>query len=65
MELVEVLNKETGERGVIRRDWFENPAINAGILEEVESDQKPYVRELFRSRMEPTHTPGPEIEEEN
>jgi hypothetical protein len=65
MEFVEVRNKHNGQRGTIRRDWFENPAINAGVLEEVESDQKPYVRELFRSRMEPTHTPGPEIEEEN
>ena len=64
MEFVEVRNKHNGQRGTIRRDWFENPAINAGILEEVEPDQKPYVRELYRSRMEPTHVPGrPEIPE--
>jgi hypothetical protein len=64
MEIVEVMNKHTGARGSIRRDWFENPAINAGVLEEVDASQKPYVSELYRSRMEPTHLPGPTIDPE-
>lgn len=49
--MVEVLNQETGERGRIRRRLFENPAINNGILVEVDPSQKPYVAELFKSRL--------------
>lgn len=51
-EIVEVLNQETGERGQIRRNLFDNPRINNGILIEVDASQKPYVRELFKSRLE-------------
>lgn len=51
IEIVNVMNQETGEVGKIRRDWFENPRINAGVLVEVDPDQKPYAPELFRSRL--------------
>ena len=50
-EIVEVLNQETGERGQIRRKLFENPRINNGILVEVDASQKPYVPELFHSKI--------------
>lgn len=61
---VEVLNRETGERGTIRRDWFENPAINAGILVEVDPSQKPYIPELYKSKIEATEEVKPEEEDE-
>lgn len=51
-EIVEVLNRETGERGHIRRKLFENPRINNGILVEVDASQKPYVPELWKSKIE-------------
>jgi hypothetical protein len=51
IETVDVLNLETGERGLIRRDWFENAAINNGILVEVDPEQKPYVADLFKSKV--------------
>lgn len=51
-EMVEVLNLLTGERGQIRRRLFESPVFNDGILEEVDPEQKPYVPELFKSRVE-------------
>jgi hypothetical protein len=50
-EIVEVLNQESGERGQIRRKLFDNPAFNNGILVEVDASQKPYVPELFHSRI--------------
>ena len=52
-DIVEVLNTETGARGRISRRWFENEAINNGILVEVDADQKPYVAELYKSHFEP------------
>lgn len=51
IETVDVLNLETGERGLIRRDWFENEKINNGILVEVDPDQKPYVADLFKAKV--------------
>lgn len=52
-EMVEVLNTETGERGRIRRRLFESPVFNgSGILVEVEADQKPYLPEMYKSRVE-------------
>ena len=57
--MVEVLNQETGERGRIRRRLFDNPAINNGILVEVDPSQKPYVTEMFKSRLtEPAVDPA-------
>lgn len=57
--MVEVLNQETGERGRIRRRLFDNPAINNGILVEVDPSQKPYAAELFKSRLtEPAVDPA-------
>lgn len=59
IEIVTVRNKETGDVGTIRRDWFENPVINAGVLEEVEADAKPYVTGMYRSRLtEPAIDPA-------
>lgn len=51
-ELVNVLNLETGERGLIRRRLFESPVFNPGVLVEVDADQKPYVSELYKSKVE-------------
>lgn len=52
-EMVEVLNTETGERGRIRRRLFESPVFNRnGILVEVEANQKPYLPEMYKSRVE-------------
>lgn len=63
---VEVLNLETGERGSIRRDWFENPVINAGVLVEVDAAQKPYIPELYKSKIEPSSEEvEPEEEDED
>ena len=57
--MVEVLNQETGERGRIRRRLFDNPAINNGVLVEVDPSQKPYVTEMFKSRLtEPAVDPA-------
>ena len=57
--MVEVLNQETGERGRIRRRLFDNPAINNGVLVEVDPSQKPYAAELFKSRLtEPAVDPA-------
>lgn len=50
-DIVEVMNLDTGERGKIRRKHFENPRINDGILVEVDPEQKPYVSELYKSRL--------------
>lgn len=59
IEIVTVRNKETGDVGTIRRDWFDNPVINAGVLEEVEADAKPYVTGMYRSRLtEPAIDPA-------
>ena len=56
--MVEVLNQETGERGR-RRRLFDNPAINNGVLVEVDPSQKPYVVDLFKSRLiEPAEDPA-------
>lgn len=63
-EIVEVLNQETGERGQMRRKWFEHPRINNGILIEVDASQKPYVPELYHSKI-PTDSAVDEIEDED
>lgn len=55
-EMVNVLNLETGERGRIRRRLFESPVFNNGILVEVDESQKPYVPELYKSKL-PDETP--------
>ena len=58
-DMVEVLNQDTGERGRIRRRLFDNPAINNGVLVEVDPSQKPYVADLFKSRLtEPAVDPA-------
>lgn len=62
--IVEVLNQETGARGKIRRKWFENPVINNGILVEVDASQKPYVPELFHSRIPVEIVDTPTLDEE-
>lgn len=50
-EFVDVLNTETGQRGRIRRNLFNSPAFNPdGLLVEVDSTQKPYVPELYKSK---------------
>lgn len=51
-EKVSVLNLETGEHGWIRRKWFESSALNKGILVEVDPDQKSYVPELWKSKVD-------------
>lgn len=52
-EMVEVFNIKTGQRGQIRRRLFESPVFNRnGILVEVEADQKPYLPEMYKSRVE-------------
>lgn len=65
---VTVRNIHTGTVGEIRRVLFENPAINNGILEEVEEDSKPYVPEMHKSRLkepaEDTAT-APEVTEKD
>lgn len=65
-ELITVRNLETGKVGRIRRDWFENPAINAGILVEVEPGSKSAIPELWKSKLdEPDpETPEPELLDE-
>jgi len=55
-EKVSVLNLETGEHGWIRRKWFDNPAINKGVLVEVSEGQKSYVPELWKSKIETSET---------
>lgn len=50
IEMVPVRNLKTGEVGVIRRDWFENEKINAGVLVEADADAKSYVPELYKSK---------------
>jgi hypothetical protein len=50
-EKIAVRNIETGEVGLIRRKLFDNPRINNGILVEVERDAKPYVSELWKSKI--------------
>ena len=67
--MVEVLNQETGERGRIRRRLFDSPKINNGVLVEVPASQKPYVAELFKSRLtepaiDPATDKAPETEPE-
>lgn len=52
MELISVFNLDTGKVGTIRRDWFEHPVINPGILVEAEPGQKSYAPELYKSRLE-------------
>lgn len=55
IEWVEVLNNHTGERGRISRGHFDNPRIvKPGLLEEVSADQKPYIPEMFKSKMAET-----------
>ncbi len=50
-EFVDVLNTETGQRGRIRRNLFNSPVFNPdGLLVEVDSTQKPYVPELYKSK---------------
>jgi hypothetical protein len=55
---IPVLNLETGATGSIRRKWFENPAINQGILVEVDERQKPYVPDLYKSKIVDQGTEG-------
>lgn len=51
VELVEVLNQETGTRERHRRRILENPAIvKPGLFVEVDVDQKPYLPEMFKDR---------------
>lgn len=50
IKLISVRNLDTGAVGTIREDWFNNPAINDGVLEQVSNDSKPYVPELFKSK---------------
>lgn len=49
-DLVRVRNKHTGQVGYISRTLFENPRVNAGILEEIDLDAKPYYRPLYKSK---------------
>ena len=58
-ELVHVLNLETGETGDIPRKWFEHEIINPGVLVEVDPEQKPYVQELWKSKVEDTEDEEP------
>lgn len=51
IKLISVRNVDTGAVGTIREDWFNNPAINDGILERVEKDSKPYAAELYKSKL--------------
>jgi hypothetical protein len=51
-EFVRVRNLETGQVGSIRRKWFESAVINRDILVEVADDAKPYVPELYKSKIE-------------
>lgn len=70
-ETVHFLNSENGQRGKLPRYLFENPDFNDGRLVEVDPHQKPYVAELFKSRLtEPAIDPAtvdedPEPEEED
>lgn len=50
-EFVDVLNLETGKRGRIRRNLFESPVFNPGVLEEVDPTQKPYTEGFYKSRV--------------
>lgn len=51
IEMVPVRNTDTGQVGVIRRDWLDHPVINKdGILVEVDADAKSYVPELYKSK---------------
>lgn len=61
IELVPVRNTETGQVGVIRRDWLDHPVINKdGILVEVEAGAKSYVPELYKSKVEAESKPKAE-----
>lgn len=64
IEMVTVRNLETGQVGTIRRDWFESTRINNGVLVEVEAGAKPYVAELYKSKLV-VDEPGDETEEED
>lgn len=59
-EFVDVLNLETGQRGRIRRNLFESPVFNPGILEEVDPTQKPYVSEMYKDRRNEKEEPTTE-----
>ena len=61
-EMVDVLNIETGERGRIRRRLFSSKRFNNGILVEVDANQKPYVPELYKSKV--TDDTPEEVEDE-
>lgn len=64
--MITVRNLETGQVGRIRRDWFENPAINAGILVEAEPGAKSALPEMWRSKLAPEdETPAEEIASED
>lgn len=56
-DYVEVLNLATGARGKVLRHIFENPSLNPGILEEVEAGTKPFVPELYKSKVNPQTPP--------
>lgn len=61
-EFVDVLNLETGQRGRIRRNLFESPVFNPGILEEVKPTQKPYLPEMFKNRRDEELTTTEDVE---
>lgn len=65
IEIVPVRNVETGEVGTIRRDWLDNEAIvKPGILVEVDPDAKPYVPELYKSKVTAEPEEAPEEEKD-
>lgn len=68
-EIVAVLNTETGQTGTLLRYLFENETFNNGILVEVDPHQKPYVAELYKSKVadsdEGDEDENPDTEEED
>ena len=48
---ITVRNLETGEVGLIRRKWYDNPRINGGVLVEVAPGSKPYAPDLWKSKI--------------
>lgn len=50
IKIIPVRNLDTGAVGKIREDWYNNPKINPGILEEVEPGAKPYLEGYYTSR---------------
>lgn len=51
IDWVEVLNNEDGSRSRVPREWLKGQKfIDPDLFTEVEPDQKPYVKELFKPR---------------